>query len=114
MPLIRLTTNVRLDTEQKTSLLKGLSQHTAKCLAKSEQYVMAVIHDAAALTFAGTEDPAAYIELKSLNLPEDATSQLSTSLCSHIEEMFNIPPERIYIEFKSGERHLWGWNSKTF
>ncbi|RLD31936.1 MAG: hypothetical protein DRI73_07875 [Bacteroidetes bacterium] len=29
-------------------------------------------------------------------------------------ETLNIPKERVYIEFSSAERHMFGWNGKTF
>ncbi|MEW8510880.1 MAG: hypothetical protein AB2608_08600 [Candidatus Thiodiazotropha sp.] len=31
-----------------------------------------------------------------------------------MEQQLAIPAERVYIEFSSAERHLWGWNATTF
>ena len=114
MPLLHLTTNIALEAEQKTTTLRQLSQQCAEWLGKSENYVMVLISDGAALSFGGSEEPAAYMELKSLGLPDDSTHDLSKAICRFLESNLSIPSERIYIEFTPGERHLWGWNSKTF
>ena len=42
------------------------------------------------------------------------TDSLSNRLSSMISESLNIEKDRIYIEFQESERHLWGWNGKTF
>ena len=43
----------------------------------------------------------------SLYTPRDLAHRLSIT-------GLHIPPERIYIEFSSPARHMWGWNSRTF
>jgi hypothetical protein len=35
-------------------------------------------------------------------------------LCGFITQELGIAAERIYIEFSGPERHMWGWNNKTF
>ena len=67
-----------------------------------------------AMLFGGTDDALAYVELKSIGLPEDATADLSEAICGVLEEGLGVSPERIYIEFTRAERHRWGWNRRTF
>ena len=66
------------------------------------------------MAFAGSEAPAAYLELKSIGLPGERTGELSKALCEMIHDEFGINPERIYIEFSDAPCHMWGWNGATF
>ncbi len=111
MPLISIETNQILDDE---SVLKEISAEVAKILEKPEGYVMLKFTHNPNMLFAGNALPLAHIKLKSLGLPEDNTAEISNDVCLLIEKYFNVPPERNYIEFANPERHMWGWNCKTF
>ena len=112
MPFLKISTNTNIDNGQ--DLAKKASKLTADTLGKPESYVMVNIEDKQTLTFGGNDEPAAYLQLKSLNLPEDKTADFSASLCAFINTELNIASERIYIEFVNPERHLWGWDGRTF
>lgn len=114
MPLLSIETNHALDEAQTDALIARASATTAELLGKPESYVMVRIKHNPAMMFAGTQEPLAYLELKSLGLPEDRTTALSRGLCDLMAEALDIPAERIYIEFTNGIRHLWGWNGGTF
>ncbi len=66
------------------------------------------------MLFGGNDAALAYLELKSIGLPERKTRELSEALCTLLEEEVGIARDRIYIEFSNAERHLWGWNGTTF
>ena len=66
------------------------------------------------LIFAGTKEPCAHLILKSLGLPESETRVYSEKLCGFIEQQLGVPPSRTYIEFISPERHMFGWDKRTF
>ena len=112
MPLLSIKTNCPVD--DKTNLALAASKQTAAALSKPESYVMVNVEDRQALVFAGSEQPAAYLELKSLGLPEAKTAEISASLCTFIHQQLGIEPARIYIEFSNAERHMWGWKGGTF
>ena len=112
MPLITLKTNVTLEQPQETC--EALSRLTADLLGKPESYVMVLVQDEQHMTFAGTSEAAALIELKSLGLPEDKTGEYSDALCSRVNELTGITASRIYIEFSGPARHMWGWDHRTF
>ncbi len=114
MPCLILNTNQALEEEQKTRLCLAVSAATAKLLGKPESYVMVLVKDQQSMSFAGTTEAAAYIELKSINLPEDRTAELSQALCSQTAEYLDINQNRIYIEFSNAQRHMWGWDGRTF
>jgi phenylpyruvate tautomerase PptA (4-oxalocrotonate tautomerase family) len=114
MPLLSIETNQSLDEGQTRALLASASSTTAKILGKPEGYVMVKLNHNPDMMFAGNQQPLAYVELKSLGLPEELTAEFSATLCSMLSGEAGIPAERIYIEFKNGVRHLWGWNGATF
>ena len=114
MPLLTLQTNQQIDESQLPKLLQEYSAAVAAALGKPERYVMVRIEPNAAMLFAGEDSACAHIELKSLGLPESTTPELSSALCQLTESTLSIPTERIYIEFSSPARHMWGWNSGTF
>lgn len=114
MPLLSVKTNIKISTVDKQTLLGKLSSCIASALNKPESYVMVSLNDQQDMLFAGNNGPLAYLELKSLDMPEDQTTEFSALLASELEEQLAIDKSRIYIEFSSGPRHMWGWSGKTF
>jgi phenylpyruvate tautomerase PptA (4-oxalocrotonate tautomerase family) len=114
MPLLKITTNRPIDQNRVAELLKHTSESVAAILGKPERYVMISIEHNPQMLFAGSNDALAYLELKSIGLPDDQTKQISNALCQLMEQQLAISPERVYIEFSAAERHQWGWNSSTF
>jgi phenylpyruvate tautomerase PptA (4-oxalocrotonate tautomerase family) len=114
MPYVRVQSNVAIDAATGKSLLGQISSLTASELGKPEAYVMVALEPTAPMLFAGTDAPLAYLELKSIGLPQDRTAGLSDKLCSVMHEVLGIPPDRVYIEFADAPRKMWGWNSGTF
>ena len=113
MPLLKIQTNINLDEAQQQALLSQASQQVAEALGKPERYVMVVIQPQAPMLFAGDNSPLAYLELKSIGLPESQTADLSAILC-HLMVEYGIAAERVYIEFADAPRKMWGWNGGTF
>jgi hypothetical protein len=66
------------------------------------------------MLFGGDDAPLAYLELKSIGLPEERSNEFSAALCRLMQTQLDIAPERVYIEFSGPARHLWGWNQTTF
>jgi len=112
MPYLHIHTNVSIADE--ADFLKRCSALAAEVLGKPESYVMISLSHGKTMMFAGSEDPLAYIELKSLSLPGESTGSLSAALSAILAEVLEIPPARVYIEFTSPERHMWGWDGGTF
>ena len=114
MPLLSITVNKTLPEPEQQTIVKTFSASVANMLGKPESYVMVIMQTNLAMSFAGSDAPLAYLELKSLGLPEDKTTEFSANLCSLVSEQLNVPQERTYIEFSNPARHMWGWNSLTF
>ena len=112
MPLLQISTNIAIENCQQ--LAEKASRLTAEMLAKPESYVMVKVQAEQTLIFAGSDEPAAHLKLKSLGLTGSKTADFSSMLCAFIHSELDIHSARIYIEFASPERHMWGWDSRTF
>jgi len=112
MPYLEINTNITIDN--CTAIAEEASRLTADILGKPESYVMVKISPEQTLLFAGSNEPAAHIKLKSLGLPESSTTVFSEKICSFMTSELKIDSARVYIEFTSPERHMWGWDNKTF
>ena len=114
MPLFEIRTNQTPSKEEARSVASDLSTICSEILRKPEGYVMVNIQVGQMLLFAGTEDPAAFGELRSINLPARETTSLAMQLCSFLAERLDVPENRIYLGFTDVDRNNWGWNGKTF
>lgn len=113
MPVLTINTNIKIENALGQTM-RELSQLCANILGKPEQYVMVQLNEEQNLIFAGSSDPAASCSLASLGLTDDHTRDYSDAICAYLEDRLAIPAARIYIEFKSPERSLFGWNKSTF
>lgn len=114
MPYLKIQSNVSIDETDTSRLLAEASKRVAKELGKPENYVMVALEPPQPMLFAGSNEPLAYLELKSIGLPQSKTPALSAALCSLMEEQLGIPAARVYIEFADAPRGMWGWDSGTF
>jgi len=112
MPLLSIHTSTTVS--DRAGLLRDASSRVADLLGKPESYVMVELHDGCDLVFAGSDAPAAWLQLKSLGLQESQTAALSAALCDWAAGALRVPAERIYIEFSAPPRAFWGWNRSTF
>jgi len=114
MPVLKIQTNLAVPRQQADAVLRDASASAAQALRKPERYVVAILEADTPMTFGGTSEPAAYLELKSIGLPRDRTAELSRKLTDMVASGLSIAPERIYIEFTDVQRDLWGWDGGTF
>lgn len=114
MPYLKIQTNREIADDAKQEMLKRASVLVSKNLGKPEKYVMVRIDPVQPMMFAGTAAPCAYLELKSIGLPESKTETLSKVLCQLMLDELKIPSERVYIEFADAKDSMWGWDGGTF
>lgn len=117
MPLIKVHTSCSAPAAPDVNgLLSQLSAELSQQLGKSEAYVMTAFVPDVPMTFGGTADePVCFVEIKNIGTLTPAQTQaMSQAFCQHLESTLGIPKQRTYIEFANAERHLWGWNGKTF
>lgn len=114
MPMLKIQTNSPVAAEDKMALATLASGIVAEILGKPERYVMVSIEENPSMLFGGSDVPLAYLELKSIGLPESQTSEFSARLANLLEEQLGLPSDRVYIEFSDAPRSMWGWNGGTF
>ena len=114
MPYLNIQTNQKIDKAAGTSLLSSASKLVASELGKPESYVMVALETDIPMLFAGSDAPLAYLELKSIGLPEGKTATLSAALAKLMVETLGVSQERVYIEFANAKGAMWGWNGATF
>lgn len=113
MPYIQVTSNLSLSDTEKNNALRTLSQATAELLDKPEKAVM-TSWKTAKMTMAGTDAPAAFVELRALRLPEDALAGISKELCERLSLTVELRADRVFINFTDIAPSHWGWDGKTF
>ena len=111
MPLINVRTSLP-EVADSAALLKELSAALAQQTGKPESYVMTLLETAVPMTFAGSCDPCAYVEVKSIGALKP--SAMTKAFCDLISKRTGIPSNRIYIGFDDVKATAWGWNGKTF
>ncbi len=112
MPVLKVQTNAVI--EDKEAFMQEATALLSKVLGKPAQYIMVIPEPGTEILFGGSSDPAAFVELKSISLPEEETATISAALCTFLESTLGVPQDRIYIEFSNAERHMFGWNGGTF
>ncbi len=112
MPFIHVQTNQ--STADAKSFLKKLSIISAKAIGKPEAYIQTALEADSEMTFAGTDDPTAFIQCKSIGLNDSITESISAAISSFCEIELSIPKDRIYIEFVGVTGKMWGWKGATF
>ena len=111
MPLINVMTNIS-NVQDADALLKKLSAVLSRCTGKPESYVMTLLDSGVPMIFAGSEEPCAYVEIKSIGAL--TPSAMSDQFCELIKTSLGISKDRIYIEFDDVNAANWGWNGRTF
>ncbi|MGA7799205.1 MAG: phenylpyruvate tautomerase MIF-related protein [Gammaproteobacteria bacterium] len=114
MPLLRIQTNRPIAAEQRPALAARASALVSELLGKPERYVMVALEPARDMLFGGSDAPLAYMELKSIGLPDSETAGFSQALCQLAQQELGVAAERVYIEFVDAPRKMWGWNGGTF
>ncbi len=114
MPYLRIQTNLPLNKKADRTMLKQASTLVAAELGKPEEYVMVAVQPDTPMSFAGTDDPAAFIELKGIGVTAEKSQRLSQVLAGLVNQHLGIPIDRIFLNFADVPPNLWGWNGNTF
>jgi len=114
MPYLKIETNKELDSDAVEQTLKKTSEFVANLLGKPDKWVMISINHGIPMMFGGGVEPVAYVEIKSIGLPEDKCSEFSEALCNFVESELDVAADRIYIDFCNINKKMFGWNRSTF
>ena len=114
MPLLKVSTNKAVQITAQTNFLKTVSKKVAEILQKPESFVMTMFDQPTPMTFGGSDEDTAFLEIKSIGLTEEQAAILATEIPELVEQELGIEPSRVYIEFANAPRKFWGWNKGTF
>lgn len=114
MPYLKIQTNLPLTKKAERAILKNASQLVGTLLEKPESFVMIALQPNTPMVFAGSDEPVAFLELKSVALPARRTKDLCEALCQMIEGHLGVPRDRVYVKFIDVKRGMWGWKGDTF
>ncbi|HTQ30048.1 MAG TPA: phenylpyruvate tautomerase MIF-related protein [Opitutaceae bacterium] len=114
MPYLNIQTNLPLAEKAERTILQHASALVAAELGKPEEFVMVALEPDTPMFFAGSDEPVAFLELKSIGLPAGKTKKLSAALCALIEEHLGIPKDRVYVKFIDVHHSMWGWKGDVF
>ena len=109
-----MITNARVADARQSELLAAASRILASQLGKPENSVMVSIAVDQRLAFAGSEEPAAFLELRSIRFPDAKRGSLCTELTDLIAEFCAIARNRIFLVMVDVDAKLWGHDGKTF
>jgi phenylpyruvate tautomerase len=117
MPLLHIHSSSKTVNEKVIQEVHQTgAQILAEVLGKSTDYVMVLVNTGCSLSFTQDDQtPCAYLEVKNIGgFSPETTEKLSLRLCALVNQKLQTHANRVYIEFQNAERHLWGWNGKTF
>jgi phenylpyruvate tautomerase PptA (4-oxalocrotonate tautomerase family) len=114
MPYLKIQTNLPLSEKTEQTIMKSASGLVARELEKPESFVMIALQANTPMLFSGTDDPVAFLELKSVGLPARKTKTLCQSLCELVEQHLGVSKERVYVKFIDVNHGMWGWKGDVF
>ncbi|QSR87953.1 phenylpyruvate tautomerase [Methylacidiphilum caldifontis] len=114
MPYLSIETNISLSENQQKDLMEAASRLIVDKMKKPQGYTMVSYGETKRILFAGTEEAAAFVQLRAINLPADQCGDLSKEICALLEKYCCIKPERVFINFSDIPAKLWGYNRTTF
>jgi phenylpyruvate tautomerase len=115
MPLAHVTTTETVPEVVRPVLLQKLSRAVAEGIGKPETYVMVIVQDRASMLHAGSDGPAAFVEVRSIGgLGGGVRRALSERICGVLEDQIKVPGDRVYLNFADVPASSWGHNGSTF
>jgi len=114
MPYLSLETNKKLTRGDFTLKVEQTSAMIAELLGKPEKYVMVSFKTGLSMRFGGAKGPVGFVKLRSIGLDMTRCEEYSKKLCDFIEAEFEIPADRIYIDFQNVDGKAFGWNGSVF
>jgi phenylpyruvate tautomerase len=114
MPYLSIQTNKELEEKEESHLLAEASKIVATALNKPEKYVMVAWTPARKMTFDNDSSGAAFLELKSIGIPERSRQELPAALAKCMAENLGIGADRVYLVMKDIPAKYWAQGEQTF
>lgn len=113
MPYIHIATNVPVSTAGGETIRREMGRAITALPGKSEQWLMVRLEDDARLWMAGSDAPAAMVQVGVYGGADaEACDSLTGRITDVLEAVLAVDPARIYVQYAQTE--YWGWNSRNF
>eukprot|EP00438_Fugacium_kawagutii_P001250 Skav223446 [mRNA] locus=scaffold350:783546:784181:- [translate_table: standard] len=112
-PSLFVQTNVDLG-DKKMTFMKAASKAVADSLGKPESYVAVSVQDGQDIIWGGSDAPCALCKVISLGSINKENNGALTKAISALLAEFDVPANRIYVNFFDLERQNVGYNGATF
>ncbi|MEG0768591.1 MAG: phenylpyruvate tautomerase MIF-related protein [Ruthenibacterium sp.] len=113
MPYIHIVTNESVSDSAAQVIKAGLGQAISAIPGKTEQWLMVSLTPEAMLWFAGSDEPAAMVDISFYGGADSESYDTLTGRVSDIlQSALALCPERIYVKYSATPD--WGWNSHNF
>jgi phenylpyruvate tautomerase len=114
MPYLSIQTNVEIEEEAQNRLLTEASKIVAANLNKPEKYVMVAWTPAPKMTFDSDSNGAAFLEVRSIGIPEVSRQKLPGALAKCMSDHLGIHPDRVYLVMMEVPGKYWAEGEQTF
>jgi phenylpyruvate tautomerase len=114
MPYLLIQTNKTIGDEEQSRLLTEASQIVATTLNKPESYVMVAWTPVPKMTLGNDPEGAAFLELRSIGIPETSRQKLPGALAKCLADHAGIQPERVFLVMTDVPGKYWGQGDQTF
>ena len=114
MPYLSIQTNVGIEEEAQKRLLTEASKIVATALSKPEKYVMVAWTPAPKMTFDSDPNGAAFLEVRSIGIPETSRQKLPCALAKCMSDHLGIDADRVYLVMTDVPGKYWAEGEQTF
>ena len=113
MPYIHVQTNLPVSEPERELIKARLGQAVEALPGKSERWLMVRVEPECALWFAGSDEPAAMVDVSVYGgAPSEAYDALTARVCALLDAVLSLDPSRVYVKYS--ETPDWGWNGGNF
>jgi len=112
MPILVITTNATKSAFSKESTVLALSKVVANVTGKPESYVNVVINTDAIMSFGGSTDLCAFVELHSIGFRNKGDTV--KAITDAVSEQLQVPKDRFYVRLTDLNAKEVGFNGSTF
>ena len=113
MPYFSIETNKQIDDTLTSNLMKKATSFLAEMMGKPEGVIMVTIKPGMPYVFGGTDDPAAFVQIKAVGLERGKCPEFSKQVCDFLETEIDVSKDRVFIEFIDIDPTIFGFNGNT-
>lgn len=114
MPTLSVQTNVK-SAAVPDNLAKDLVDVVAKALGKPKSYVVVHVQPDQLMSWGGTDDPCAIVNLGSIGqISKEKNIKTTQTISGRLEQALGIKDDRMYIMFTDLQSQNVGYTNTTF